>query len=243
MKIRLRSVNMLLSLLGTWFLRLLFLTTRVEVRTVDPEATPYQRPVSRRRFTFCLWHDYIVLEIFGRRAWNLAGLISQHRDGSYLADSARIAGIQPVRGSTSRGGAEAVREILARPDLHLAMTPDGPRGPRRQIKEGVVFIASRSGRPLVPTAAVASPPWEIKGSWTNMLLPRPFSRVMLIAGTPVELPEDLPREQMPIVAAQLQAEMERLESVARRLLAGEPSAADEIARDWATDQTASRRAA
>jgi hypothetical protein len=76
-----------------------------------------------------------------------------------------------------------------------------------------------------------------------MLLPRPFSRVMLIAGTPVELPEDLPREQMPIVAAQLQAEMERLESVARRLLAGEPSAADEIARDWATDQTASRRAA
>jgi hypothetical protein len=123
------------------------------------------------------------------------------------------------------------------------MTPDGPRGPRRQIKEGVVFIASRSGRPLVPTAAVASPPWEIKGSWTNMLLPRPFSRVMLIAGTPVELPEDLPREQMPIVAAQLQAEMERLESVARRLLAGEPSAAGEIARDWATDQTASRRAA
>ena len=152
MKIRSRWFNMILSYLATFCLRLLFLTVRVEHRRIVDDATPYTRPQNTQRFTFCMWHDQIVLAVFSLRTWNLAGLISQHRDGGYLADSVLIAGIQPVRGSTSRGGAEAVREILDRPELHLAMTPDGPRGPRREMKEGIVFISSRSQRPIVPTA-------------------------------------------------------------------------------------------
>lgn len=233
MKIRSRWVNIVLSYLGTACMRVLFLTVRVDHRSVHPDATPYREPRGVTRYTFSLWHDYIVTAVFALKTWKLAGLISQHRDGSYLADSVLVAGIQPVRGSTSRGGMEAVREILAMPDHHLAMTPDGPRGPRRVMKEGIIYIASRSGRPVVPTAIVASRCWMIPGNWTNMLMPKPFSRALLISGRPVTIPDDLPRDVMADWAAGLQAEMERLEAVATRIISGEANAATKIDCDWA----------
>jgi lysophospholipid acyltransferase (LPLAT)-like uncharacterized protein len=159
-----------------------------------------------------------------------------------------IAGIQPVRGSTSRGGAEAVREILSRPDLHLAITPDGPRGPRRKMKEGIVYISSRSGRPIVPTALVCNRYWAIGGNWSDMVIPKPFSKVILIAGTPIEVPADLPRENMTIRADFVSEEMGRLERIAQRILAGDASAQVEIDRtsnrDYrpTADQTVARAA-
>ena len=91
MKIRSRWFNMILSYVATFCLRLLFLTVRVEHRRIVDDATPYSRPQNVQRFTFCMWHDQIVLAVFSLRTWNLAGLISQHRDGGYLADSVLIA--------------------------------------------------------------------------------------------------------------------------------------------------------
>jgi lysophospholipid acyltransferase (LPLAT)-like uncharacterized protein len=178
---------------------------------------------------FCMWHDHIVMAVFSSRTHSLAGLISQHRDGGYLADSVQIAGIHPVRGSTSRGGAEAVREILSRPDLHLAMTPDGPRGPRRKMKDGIVYMSARSGRPIIPTALLASRYWNISGSWTDMMIPKPFSRVLLITGSPIIVPEDLPREDMERWAAALELEMNRLDQIAHRIMNGDTTAEAEIA--------------
>ena len=230
MKIRSRWFNMILSYLATFCLRLLFLTARVQHRAIVDEASPYARSQSPQRYTFCMWHDQIVLAVFSLRTWNLAGLISQHRDGGYLADSVLIAGIQPVRGSTSRGGAEAVREILDRPDLHLAMTPDGPRGPRREMKEGIVYISSRSGRPIVPTALVCDRYWAIPGHWSDMTIPKPFSKVILIAGTPITVPPELSREEMATWAEFVNTEMGRLELIALRLQQGDAAAADEIDR-------------
>ena len=230
MKIRARWLNLVLSYLATCCLRLLFLTVRVQHRQIVDDATPYARPQGTQRFTFCMWHDQIVLAVFSLRTWNLAGLISQHRDGGYLADSVLIAGIQPVRGSTSRGGAEAVREILDRPDLHLAMTPDGPRGPRREMKEGIVYISSRSRRPIVPTALVCNRYWTIPGHWSDMVIPKPFSKVILIAGTPMTVPPELPREEMTMWAEFVNTEMGRLELIALRMQDGDTAAADEIDR-------------
>jgi lysophospholipid acyltransferase (LPLAT)-like uncharacterized protein len=194
-----------------------------------PEGTPYVKAKLPQRYMFCMWHDHIVMAVFSSRTYSLAGLISQHRDGGYLADSVQIAGIHPVRGSTSRGGMEAVREILSRPDLHLAMTPDGPRGPRRKMKDGIVYMSSRSGRPIIPTALLANRYWRIPGSWTDMTIPKPFSRVLLITGTPIVVPEDLPREDMDRWAAALELEMERLDQIALRIINGEDHAATEIA--------------
>jgi len=248
MKIRSRWVNVVASYLATFFLRLLFLTVRVQHCRVVADATPYACPTGSQRFTFSMWHDQIVLAVFSLRTWNLAGLISQHRDGGYLADSVLIAGIQPVRGSTSRGGAEAVGEILSRPDLHLAMTPDGPRGPRRKMKEGIVYISARSGRPIVPTAIVCDRYWSVAGHWSDMVIPKPFSKVILIAGTPIVIPAGLLRENMPLWAEFVNAEMGRLELIALRMQNGESLAKNEIDRSAdpgyrpETDQTAVRAA-
>lgn len=231
MKIRFRWLNLCLSYVATFCLRVLFLTVRVTHFHIEPEGTPYVRPKGTARFTFCMWHDHILMAVFSRRTWNLAGLISQHRDGGYLADSVLIAGIRPVRGSTSRGGAEAVAEILSQPELHLAMTPDGPRGPRRTMKEGIIFIASRSGRPIVPTALTADRSWSFPGNWTNMLIPKPFSQALLIAGTPIHVPVDLPREHMKQWAEFLQKEMDRLDAISLRIISGDSGAATLIDRN------------
>ena len=230
MKIRSRWLNLAMSWFATLCLRLLFLTVKVDHRNIAPEGSPYVRPTRTQRYTFCMWHDHIVLAAFSLETFNLAGLISQHRDGSYLADSVMMAGIRPVRGSTSRGGLEAVREILSLPELHLAMTPDGPRGPRHQMKEGIIYISSRSGRPVVPCALLADRYWSVNGSWTDMIVPKPFSKVLLIAGTPMFIPEDLPREEMAALAELLQSEMNRLEDIGRRMMAGDSHAAEEIDR-------------
>lgn len=224
MKIRSRWLNLVVSALGTCWLRILFLTVRVEHYPVVAEGTPYVRPRGSQRFTFSMWHDQIVLAAFSLRTFRLAGLISQHRDGGYLADSVRMAGIQPVRGSTSRGGLEAVREILSLPELHLAMTPDGPRGPRRKMKEGIIYIASRSGRPAVPCALLADRYWSIGGGWTDMIIPKPFSRVLLIAGTPIVIPEETLREDLGAWAQLLESEMSRIEAIGQKILAGDSSA-------------------
>lgn len=232
MKIRSRWLNLAMSWFATCCLRLLFLTINVEHKNIAPEGTPYVRPRGIQRYTFCMWHDHIVLAAFSLETFNLAGLISQHRDGSYLADSVMMAGIRPVRGSTSRGGLEAVREILSLPEMHLAMTPDGPRGPRHQMKEGIIYISSRSGRPVVPCALLADRFWSVNGSWTDMILPKPFSKVLLIAGTPMVIPEDLPREAMATQAELLQSEMNRLEDIGRRMMAGDSNAAAEIVRTY-----------
>lgn len=228
MKIRSRFVNLVLAHIASLLLRALFLTVRVDHRRIDDEASPYVRPRGSRRFAFCMWHDGIAVAVFALKTWNLSGLISQHRDGGYLADAAKIAGIRPVRGSASRGGAEAVAQLLSLPELHLAMTPDGPRGPRRVMKEGIVYIASRSGRPIVPTSITADRGWSVPGSWTDLLIPKPFSRVRLIAGRPILIPPTLPRSEFAEYARLLQLEMERLDAIGTRLAARDPITDDEI---------------
>lgn len=228
MKVRSRILNIILAGIASIVLRLWFLTVRVDHRRVVEEATPYVRPQGKTRYAFCMWHDGIAIAVFSMRTWFLSGLISQHRDGGYLADAARVAGIQPVRGSASRGGAEAVSQLLEMPEMHLAMTPDGPRGPRRVMKEGIVYIASRSGRPVVPTAITAGPAWRIQGNWTDLLLPKPFGRVLLIAGRPIDIPRELSRDHFAEYTRLIQAEMDRLDDVAERILAGDATAADEI---------------
>lgn len=211
-------------------LKLLFLTVRVRHHKVKPDATPYSCPQGATRYAFPFWHDQIVLAIYSKRTFRLSGLISRHRDGGFVADAARIAGIHPVRGSSSRGGAAAVAELLHLQDLHFAMTPDGPRGPRRKLKDGVVFIASRSERPLVPSGMAFSNAWEFKGSWTTLTIPKPFSTVVLIAGSPVTIPAATDRDEIPVYTERLAEEMDRLEGLATRILHGEDSAIAEIDR-------------
>ena len=231
MKIRNPVVNWIIARVATWILRTLFITVRADHRRVVDDATPYAASKSAQRYCFCLWHDAIIACLFSLKTFKLAGLISRHQDGSYLTHAIKFLGITPVRGSASRGGAQATRQLIDQPDLHVCITPDGPRGPRRTMKDGIVFLASRTGRPVVPTTVTGTSFWAVPAGWSDMIIPKPFSKVLLLAGTPIDVPPDLSREEIATLTEKIQAEMDRLNEIGQRIINGDESAFDEVARE------------
>ena len=120
--------------------------------------------------------------------------------------------VPTVRGSTGRGGGKAARKLLnvARTS-DIIITPDGPRGPRRELSKGIIYVASRSGNPIVPTAFGCSNAWEIQGSWTTQVIPKPFSKGIFMAGKPIEVPADLERDEIELYRVRVQQAMESLQ--------------------------------
>jgi len=220
LKIRSAWLTRLLAALTVLLGRTLFRTLRIETIEADASANPYTG--DGPAVIYSVWHDAMLVPLFAGRHRRTVALVSKHHDGSFLAASMRRLQIGLVRGSSSRGGAAAVREMLELPaDKHIVMTPDGPRGPRRQIKLGLVFLASHCGRPIVPTAFVAVRAWRVKGTWTDLLVPRPFTTVYALTGQPIVIPPNQSRDELLAAEAHVQAEMEMLNARAERLARGE----------------------
>ena len=193
-------------------IRFWYWIVRVDYRVYGMPQNPYLCEVDDR-YLFSVWHDSLVIPmIFGRRgAQTAAALVSRHTDGSYLSDSLKLLGLTPIRGSTSRGGSAALKQLITTAaNMHIFITPDGPRGPRREMKQGIVYLASTSGRPIVPTAFVATRSWHIKGSWTDMAIPQPFSKVYFVLGAPIKIPADLSREEIEFHTGRVQRAMDEL---------------------------------
>ena len=203
-------------------MRALFRTLRLDVRTA-PGANPYAAS-GTARFLYIVWHDSVVMAAFGGKHVRTMAITSQHRDGTFVAGVLRVIGVPVVRGSTGNRGGRALREILtAAMECDVVMAPDGPRGPRRRMSKGTVFLASRSGRAIVPTAFLCERPWTIRGSWTDLVIPRPFSKVFLLAGEPIEIPARLSRDRLAQYVAHVQDQMDRLAIDANQLAADHAS--------------------
>lgn len=178
-------------------------------------SNPYGE-TNRDFYLYSTWHEHLILSAFCGRSPSMAALISRHQDGSYVSETLKKIGVLPVRGSTSRGGAQALRQLLDTvQDRHVVITPDGPRGPRHELKKGIIYLASRSGRKVVPVAHACRRCWRIAGSWTDLVIPKPFTRVWTLTGTPIEVPADLDREGIEQFRLKVQTDMGRLE---RKLL-------------------------
>ena len=118
-------------------------------------------------------------------------LLSLHRDADTLETLAHRLGFGTVRGSSSRGGATAIHEMIKRArNWQLTMTPDGPRGPRRKMAPGAIFLASHLGIPIIPLGVGYDRPWRLP-TWDRFAIPRPWSRARLIAGPPIFIPSNL----------------------------------------------------
>jgi lysophospholipid acyltransferase (LPLAT)-like uncharacterized protein len=143
---------------------------------------------AKRPHVFLLWHEALLPLLWHHRRQDIAIVVSENRDGQYLADFALGLGYRAVRGSSSRGAARAllgaVRELRA--GRSVAFTPDGPRGPRRQLKPGVVAAAQRGGGVIVPIHARADRGWRLD-SWDRFLIPKPAARVTVVYGRPFEV--------------------------------------------------------
>ena len=179
---------------------------------------------TRREYVYALWHDEIFIPL-ARQALTrprVAALVSRHQDGAYLAEFMRQIGIRSVRGSTARGGDQALRELMRLgTGWQIFITPDGPRGPHHVVKSGLIYLASRTGRPILPVVSHFENAWHIRGKWTGQWVPKPFSRGWYLVGEPVIIPRDLTREEIELQRNRVQREMERLEAKLLRLVEGE----------------------
>ena len=141
---------------------------------------------------YALWHAQQLPLTLRHRTENVAVIISQHRDGEMIARVVERIGYRTIRGSSTRGGSEALREFTsaAFEGYSLAITTDGPQGPPRQCKPGAILAAARGGLPIVPVAAAAVRAWTFD-SWDRFFVPRPGSIVVLSYGPPLSVPPDL----------------------------------------------------
>ena len=185
----------LAALAGSTAVRTWMDTLDYRVLFHDPDVDPAS-PRCRGQKIYVFWHEYILLPLAMRGHCNLAMLLSRHRDAEVLSYIAYHMGFEFVRGSTNRGGVAALRQLLDKSQrMHLAITPDGPRGPRRQLAPGPIFLASKLGIPLVAMGVGYDRPWRA-GSWDRFAVPRPCSQARCILSPELHVPADLDREQL-----------------------------------------------
>ena len=143
----------------------------------------------QERYIYAFWHESVLTIIPHWRDCQIQGLASQSFDGALIARLMQHLGFPALaRGSSSRGGGSALKahvDGLAQ-GLHVAISVDGPRGPRYQAKAGVLQLAALSGRPIVPVACVTAPNGRLR-NWDQTQLPPPFARVAFVLGPPLNV--------------------------------------------------------
>ena len=138
-------------------------------------------------------------------------MISQSRDGEMIAKMVHILGWHPIRGSASRGGSAALERLkqLAKEGYRIRHIVDGPRGPFGEIKPGLLRIAQFAEVPVVPTITSAENRWFVN-SWDRFMIPKPFSRVVIRFGSPIEIPGDLSDGEFEEKRVLIERQMEEL---------------------------------
>jgi lysophospholipid acyltransferase (LPLAT)-like uncharacterized protein len=165
---------------------------------------------------FCVWHNRVGMTFKSYNAayhkqWpadGLAALVSASRDGAFLASIFEHFRIQPIRGSSSRRGPQALLEATTwlEKNYNVAITPDGPRGPRYKVQEGVISLAQLSGKPIVPIAFEAHPKLTMR-SWDKFQIPLPFARCDFSYGEPIFVPREADDAERERIRAQLEKTM------------------------------------
>jgi lysophospholipid acyltransferase (LPLAT)-like uncharacterized protein len=187
-------VHKLGGLLGAMSLRAWLATLEVRVAYYDPSVDMTQPEFDGQNKIYVFWHEYLLAPVNFRAHCNVAMLVSRHRDGGWLAHAAHHLGFDIVRGSTKRGGVSALRELMRKArHLSLATPPDGPRGPRRVLAPGVIYLAAKLRMPIVALGLGYDRPWRLK-SWDRFALPRPFSRLRSVVSPAMQIPPDLDRD-------------------------------------------------
>ncbi len=160
------------------------------------------------------WHNRLLGPLLPHRDQGVGVVISQSRDGELLSRVVEGFGYAALRGSSSRGGSQALRGVLRhlKGGRDVALTPDGPRGPRYRVAPGVGFLARRTGRPVVPLG-VAMSRKAVFRSWDRFQLPLPFGTVLLEYGEPLRFgPDEPPEAVAEAIRAALVAVTERAEA-------------------------------
>ncbi len=189
-------------------------TTRWTLEGVE-HITPF---AAGRPVIVAFWHECLALMpmvwvLSQRLPQSQAGrahvLVTRHRDGRLLRAFLRRFGLNIVTGSSTRGGAAGLRNLLALLGRceHVAITPDGPQGPKRVAAPGVAHLAALSGAPVLPCAGQTSRRWVLR-SWDRMVVPKPFARGVIVFGPAISVPREGWQEAVAVIGSALTAASE-----------------------------------
>jgi hypothetical protein len=182
-----------ISLIGPIFIFLLGKTLRI--KWIGEKKLDAIRK-NRGQVIYAFWHGRMLISSYSHRGQKIHVLISQHRDGELIARIIERLGFVSVRGSTTRGGTKAIFEMVNRgaSGYDVAITPDGPKGPKFKVQLGTIYIAQRSQMPIIPITNAAKSRWTLS-SWDGFLIPKPFSKAVILIGEPIYVPlESTPQE-------------------------------------------------
>ncbi len=168
---------------------------------------------NNQNWIYASWHNNILMDALVLKNQNLISLVSSSTDGRIAARVLELMGNQTISGSSSRNGTKALLSMIKHINSGQkgAITPDGPRGPRYKLQEGIITIARKTGAPLVPIHIEATNQWVFEKSWDKHKLPRPFATVVISVGKPFRVSSKLNR--LELEKTRLEFETKMLENV------------------------------
>ena len=180
--------------LGYWIIRIVGISLRWQVVRWDTLDGVYS---SGKRLILAFWHGRIFMASYYFRRRGVVVMTSQNRDGEYIARVIQRFGYGVARGSSSRGSQRAAIEALRalKGGNDIGFTIDGPRGPRYIAKPGAVYMAWKSGNPIIPFNISVERKWVMK-SWDHFQIPKPFSRAIVLIGDPIYVDPNTPKGEL-----------------------------------------------
>ncbi|GIW82102.1 MAG: hypothetical protein KatS3mg105_3909 [Gemmatales bacterium] len=219
MKLRHPVLIKIVAFFGAWIIRLWMRTLRYRYWPLGINVDPRLEP--KQRYLYAFWHENMLLPAYCYGRPDIYILISQHADGELIAEICRHLRFRLIRGSTTRGGAKAVRHMLeAGKDAHLAITPDGPRGPRRTVQPGLIYVASKTGLPIIAAGMAYRKAWRLN-SWDRFAVPKPWTTAAVVTLDPIPIPPDLTGEQLEHYRRQVEQAMHHASELAERYASGD----------------------
>ena len=217
-----------LAWLGVGLARPWLASLHYECHPLGPPVEPLI-PGLNRHFIYAFWHENMLVPAYQYGPSGAQVMISKSADGLLIANICRCFGLQAVHGSSSRrhrtsgrmrdrGGAQAVLQLVRDAGKnHIVITPDGPLGPRRVVQPGAIYLAAKTGLPLVAVAFAYQRSWRIN-SWDRFVVPVPFSRVVGVTGVPLTVPAQLERDHIEEFRKEFERQMQGADAVAESLL-------------------------
>ncbi len=199
----------LVGIFGSIIIRLLFSTMSIK-EIPDGYSQNLERQGKHAIYVF--WHAHMLLPAYVGRQRNVKVLISQHRDGEYISQVVQRLGYGVARGSTTRGGAKALLRMIKKikeESMSLAITPDGPKGPRFVVQSGAILLGQKTQYPIIPVMIYLAKYWELP-SWDRFCIPKPFSKARIFYGDPIIVPPKLEKSDVEEYRASLERALVKL---------------------------------
>ena len=170
------------------------------------------------KYIFCCWHNKLFLgpHLLPRNRV-INALQSSHSDGMITSLAFKYLGMNVILGSSKKGGMQAFRKMVKRLQLgeSIAITPDGPKGPKEQVKEGIIKLAQITNTPIIPLVW-STQKFKIINSWDKFVLPYPFSKGIYCFGKPINIKKDIDIEKIELERQNLENEIKRLTKMLER---------------------------